>query len=374
MLLTMWVVLSVAGLAAFLLGHLLGFHGVATIGAVVVMLSGAQVAGGGIQTVDGKTVTTESFEREVADDDISGSNLLQTKDVSAQEGAPNAIDWGSDGDSMLITGGGSAAVHQYTGGEWDLSLATYERSLDVSTEDGTPTAAEYEAGDTSLYVPGDDTDSIYQYSLSTPANLSTATLERSLDVSAETTDPRGLDFAPDGETMFLVGAGVGNIEVYRLSEPWNISTATHQDVFDVSSQDADPTGIAFGADGDRMLLSGEGTDAVYQYNLGSSYDLTTAMYTGNSLDVSSEGGRPSSVAYTDDGRVIFTTDRNNGEAYQYDAATTEVFEETTEELSYTNHSWTEEFASENAVGIGVFQLLIGVLLFYQQMLAIGEGQ
>jgi len=35
--------------------------------------------------------------------------------------------------------------------------------------------------------------------------------------------------------------------------------------------------------------------------------------------------------------------------------------------TYRTHSWTEEFAHENAVGLGVFQLLIGLAFFYRQM-------
>lgn len=34
--------------------------------------------------------------------------------------------------------------------------------------------------------------------------------------------------------------------------------------------------------------------------------------------------------------------------------------------TYQNHSWTQTFSHENAIGIGVFQLLIGVLLFLNQ--------
>jgi len=47
---------------------------------------------------------------------------------------------------------------------------------------------------------------------------------------------------------------------------------------------------------------------------------------------------------------------------------------TTVNNTYQQHSWTKTFATENAIGLGIFQILIGVLLFYQQMLAIGEGE
>lgn len=50
-----------------------------------------------------------------------------------------------------------------------------------------------------------------------------------------------------------------------------------------------------------------------------------------------------------------------------------VENQTTVTNSYQNHSWTQTFASENAIGLGVFELLIGVLLFYQEMEAIADG-
>jgi hypothetical protein len=53
---------------------------------------------------------------------------------------------------------------------------------------------------------------------------------------------------------------------------------------------------------------------------------------------------------------------------------TAVATEETVNNTYAQHSWTERFASDNAIGLGIMQLLVGVLLFYQQMQAIGEGQ
>lgn len=40
--------------------------------------------------------------------------------------------------------------------------------------------------------------------------------------------------------------------------------------------------------------------------------------------------------------------------------------------TYTNQSWTEAFATDNAVSIGLFEILIGVLLFWNQFVAMGE--
>lgn len=57
MLLILWAAMSTAGLATFVLGHLLGFHGVASIGAVLVMLTGAQVLADDIQVKTGQDIT-----------------------------------------------------------------------------------------------------------------------------------------------------------------------------------------------------------------------------------------------------------------------------------------------------------------------------
>lgn len=66
-----------------------------------------------------------------------------------------------------------------------------------------------------------------------------------------------------------------------------------------------------------------------------------------------------------------------GEQIERDYATvnnTTVENSTTVNATYRTHSWTEQNLGTNAIGLGIFQILIGVLLFYQQMLAIGEGQ
>lgn len=45
---------------------------------------------------------------------------------------------------------------------------------------------------------------------------------------------------------------------------------------------------------------------------------------------------------------------------------TTVENQTTINSTYQNHSWTQTFTSDNAIGIGVFQVLIGVLLFFNE--------
>lgn len=57
-----------------------------------------------------------------------------------------------------------------------------------------------------------------------------------------------------------------------------------------------------------------------------------------------------------------------------DVNNTTVETTTTVNATYRTHSWTEENLGTNAIGLGIFQLLIGLFLFYEQMLVMDEGQ
>lgn len=49
-----------------------------------------------------------------------------------------------------------------------------------------------------------------------------------------------------------------------------------------------------------------------------------------------------------------------------------VENQTTVNNTYDTHAWTDTFASNNAISLGVFQALIGVLLFYNQWESMAE--
>jgi hypothetical protein len=60
MIVTTLALLLALGFAAFVLGNVLGYQGIAMIGAVLIVGAGAAVADGGIETKSGVTVETTS--------------------------------------------------------------------------------------------------------------------------------------------------------------------------------------------------------------------------------------------------------------------------------------------------------------------------
>jgi hypothetical protein len=75
-------------------------------------------------------------------------------------------------------------------------------------------------------------------------------------------------FNPTGTSFYITGTNNDNVYQYNLGTAWNISTAAYvPNPFHVGAEENTPTGmfIDFAAD-NRAYVSGSSTDAVYQYN------------------------------------------------------------------------------------------------------------
>jgi len=76
----------------------------------------------------------------------------------------------------------------------------------------------------------------------------------SFELGYQETTPWGLAFNNDGTKMFVVGYSGRDVNEYTLSTGFDVSTASFVDSFDVSTQEANPTGLAFNTDGTKMFV------------------------------------------------------------------------------------------------------------------------
>ena len=141
---------------------------------------------------------------------------------------------------------------------------------------------------------------------------------RSLDISGQTTDPQDVEFSPNGTEMFLVSPEDGTLDGYSLSIAHNASSASFEGTLDVSSEDATPLDYTMNDDGTRVFVLGGVNSKIFQYNLSTAYKLSTASYSSNSLDVSSEDANPIAILFDDDGDTLMVLGDENDTAYQYD--------------------------------------------------------
>ena len=74
-------------------------------------------------------------------------------------------------------------------------------------------------------------------------------------------------FSNDGAKMFVVGSNGDDVNEYDLSTSFDASTAVFVDATSVSSQETDPSGIAFSNDGAKMFVIGSSSDNVNEYDL-----------------------------------------------------------------------------------------------------------
>jgi sugar lactone lactonase YvrE len=143
---------------------------------------------------------------------------------------------------------------------------------------------------------------------------------KSFAVSSQDTFPTGVAFNPSGTKMYIVGNGNDRIYEYDLSTANDVSTATYNSVsFDNSSQATAATGMVFNNDGTKMyIVSGGLSRYVYQYSLSTAYDVSSASYDSVSLNVGTESTDPTDLRFNNDGSKLFVLQAASADSvFQY---------------------------------------------------------
>mgnify|MGYP000058880810 CR=1 FL=1 len=81
----------------------------------------------------------------------------------------------------------------------------------------------------------------------------------------------------DGTKMFIVGNSGDDVNEYTLSDDFDVSTASFVDAFSVQSQETTPTEIAFDPSGRYMFIVGDQGNDVNVYKLSENFDVSTAV-------------------------------------------------------------------------------------------------
>ena len=91
---------------------------------------------------------------------------------------------------------------------------------------------------------------------------------KSISVSAQDSYPVDMAFSSNGTRMYIMGLNNDTVYQYNLSTAWDISTATYATlVMSVSAQDSSPSGLALSSNGTKMFITGLASNTVYQYDL-----------------------------------------------------------------------------------------------------------
>lgn len=213
--------------------------------------------------------------------------------------------------------------------EFDLSSAAYDNSSFsvLSQTAGNGRDVFFKSDGTKFYVLDTADDFIWQYAMSTAWDLSTASYEsKNFSVVTQESAPRGMWIKSDGTKLYVTGeADAGDeIEQYTLSTAWDISTASYDSVsFSFNTQDAAPNGIYFKDDGTKLWMAGDTTKYVYQYSLSTAWDVSTVSYDSKSKDVSDTitTGTLTDVFLVNNGTRMIVGGNGTDKLFQYDLST-----------------------------------------------------
>ena len=139
-----------------------------------------------------------------------------------------------------------------------------------------------------MFVTGNDGNDINEYTLSTAFDVSTATYDSNFSVNSEDREPNGLTFNSDGTKMFVAGNQNNNIYEYNLSLGFDVSTASYVGALDVSAQDSTPKAVNFNNDGTKLFVLGSNNLQVFEYTLSTPFSLinVTGEHSGDVINTS----------------------------------------------------------------------------------------
>jgi DNA-binding beta-propeller fold protein YncE len=117
--------------------------------------------------------------------------------------------------------------------------------------------------------------------------------------------------------IFIDKEGVGN-DITENVTPFQFANTLKISEFTLN-QGSDAKGLAMKPDGSIMYASMDGQNTIYQYELETPGDVSTASYVSKSLSISQ--GNPVSICLSSTGTRLYVTCENSGTYYQYNLST-----------------------------------------------------
>lgn len=178
-----------------------------------------------------------------------------------------------------------------------------------------PRAFQIKPDGTKFWICDNTTDDVVEYNMSTPHQLSSATIgNRLLNVEANAS---GMYFAPDGSNLVTCGFSSDKVRKWDMSTAWDISTATADATQEIALSSGGTTDgmlwVQYNNDGTKIYVYEEEitiatmSGKLLEYPLSTAYDLSTAgtPYVWEPHSSVVQPDRPTTT-WSDDGVAIVT--------------------------------------------------------------------
>ena len=274
----------------------------------------------------------QSFQMEITGGNTTfyGLNPAPTytsnsKSFASQESTPQGMWFKPDGTILYVIGFGNSPdrVHQYSlSTAWDLGTATYASKYGNANQDTVNKDIQLKPDGTVAFAYGAANEIMYQYNLSTAWDISTMSYASkqanfsSLGPSAS--NRNGVFIGDSGTKMYMVaGSSYNTVYQYNMSTAWDVSTASYASKsFSMNSQNSNCHKIIFNDAGTTMILVGQNPFKLFQYTLSTAWDVSTASYSGYDFNPSSQMSSCLDAFANEDGD-LYILDENTDTAFQY---------------------------------------------------------
>ena len=208
--------------------------------------------------------------------DIAGGSPQSFYNCGNEETNPTGVSYKTDGTKMFMCGHSSDKCFVYNlSTAWQLNTAV--KSSDefyLGSQDSIPQEIYFRPDGLKMYMVGYTNKRIYEYNLSTAWDITTCVYSnKSFYLSPQGNDPESAAFDPTGTKLYTMEATGKTINQYELSTAWDISTTVFTKSVAVTT-DTVPVGLYVKPDGTKLFISGDTTNTVIQYDMGSETTVT----------------------------------------------------------------------------------------------------
>lgn len=230
----------------------------------------------------------------------------------------------SDGLNMYITRdlGTGYQVSQFSlGTAWDIKSTTYSgKFYSATAQDSSIEGISLSSDKTKMFLFGNTNNRIFMYTLSTPGDVATATYSGvSFSVAAQSTAMTGMCFSSDGLHFYMTNSGTDLVYQYDLATAWDLSTATYAaKSFSVASQSSNSFAVYVSPDGAYLyVLNGSTPANVYEYAMTTAFDVSTAYYTGRAFNFGAQETSGDTLFFKPDGLAMYIAGSDTRSVFQY---------------------------------------------------------
>jgi len=248
--------------------------------------------------------------------DLNQTPTILSKSVNAQSGEPRAFWFHPNGTYLYMAESvGNNILYYSLSTPWDISTLTYIGAFASGMTD--PAGIYIHSNGTRFWVQAYGSDMIREYNMSVAWNMSTANFVNvNISTLAYDVTPLGLYFSSDGTKFYLPCITPDLIYQFEMTSPWNISTAVKTKQYYNGVYEVGVGEVVFNSDGTKMWTAGS-SDNIVEYILFTPWDISTASTMGKRLYTGLQETAGTGMFWSSDGTSVYYVGTTADTIFQY---------------------------------------------------------